>query len=113
VIAGMLGRQFPKLEAMLRDAAGELLAFTSFPISHWKKLWSTNLMEQLNKEVKRRTDVVGVFPNPEALLRLAGAVLVEAHDEWQVSDRRYLSEGSMALLTQTPKEVAPAQLLPA
>jgi putative transposase len=57
--------------------------------------------------------VVGVFPNPEALLRLAGAVLVKAHDEWQVSDRRYLSEGSMALLVQAPKGVTPAQLMPA
>jgi hypothetical protein len=65
------------------------------------------------QEIKRRTDVVGVFPNPEALLRLAGAVLVEAHDEWQVSDRRYLSEGSMALLTTTTGEVAPAELMPA
>ena len=107
--AGMLGRQFPKLEAMLRDSAPDLLAFTSFPPSHWKKLWSTNPLERLNKEIKRRTDVVGVFPNPEALLRLAGAVLVEAHDEWQVSDRRYLSKGSMAQLTPTTKEVAPAQ----
>jgi putative transposase len=113
VIAEMLGRQFPKLERMLRDAAEELLAFTSFPISHWKKIWSTNPLERLNKEIKRRTDVVGVFPNPEALLRLAGAVLVEAHDEWQVTDRRYPSEGSMALLTQATREVAPAQLMPA
>jgi putative transposase len=113
VIAGMLGRQFPKLETMLRGNAEELLAFTSLPVSHWKKVWSTNPLERLNKEIKRRTDVVGVFPNPEALLRLAGAVLVEAHDEWQVSDRRYPSEGSMALLTATTEEVAPAQLMPA
>jgi putative transposase len=96
---------------MLRDAAEDLLAFTSFPPGHWKKVWSTNPLERLNKEIKRRTDVVGVFPNPDALLRLAGAMLVEAHDEWQVSDRRYLSEGSMALLTATTKEVTPAQLL--
>ena len=98
VIAGMLGRQLPKVETMLRDAADDLLAFTGFPPGHWKKIWSTNPLERLNKEIKRRTDVVGVFPNPEALLRLAGAVLVEAHDEWQTGDRRYLAEGTMALL---------------
>ena len=102
VIAGMLGRQLPKVETMLRDAATDLLAFTAFPVSHWKKIWSTNPLERLNKEIKRRTDVVGVFPNPDALLRLAGAVLVEAHDEWQTGDRRYLAEGSMALLTAPP-----------
>ena len=116
VIAGMLARQFPNVEAMLRDAADELTAFAAFPASHWKKIWSTNPLERVNKEIKRRTDVVGVFPNPAALLRLAGSVLVETHDEWQVSDRRYLSETSMALLnkpTDTNTEVAPPALLTA
>jgi putative transposase len=101
-IASMLGRQSPKVETMLRDAREDLLAFASFPLEHWKKIWSTNPLERLNREVKRRTDVVGVFPNPEALLRLAGSVLIEAHDEWAVSDRRYLSESSMAMLNAAP-----------
>jgi putative transposase len=81
VIATMLGRQFPTVETMLRDAADDPLAFADFPVGHWKEIWSTNPLERLNREVKRRTDVVGVFPNPAALLRLAGAVPVEAHDE--------------------------------
>jgi putative transposase len=114
-IATMLGRQLPKVEQMMRDARDDLLAFTAFPQPHWRKIWSTNPLERVNREVKRRTEVVGVFPNPPALLRLAGAVLVEIHDEWAVaSERRYLSENSMKLITSPPspsKEVAePAAL---
>lgn len=114
-IAVMLARQLPKVGEMLEDAREDLLAFAAFPSEHWKKIWSTNPLERLNREVKRRTDVVGVFPNPEALLRLAGAVLIEAHDEWAVSDRRYLSESSMAMLNKPvfDEEVVTAQLLPA
>ena len=65
-IAGMLGRQLPKVETMLRGAADDITAFADFPVPHCKKIWSTNPLEQLNKEVKRRTDVVGMFPNPAA-----------------------------------------------
>jgi putative transposase len=114
-IAVMLGRQLPKVEQMMREAKHDLLGFASFPQPHWRKIWSTNPLERVNREVKRRTEVVGVFPNPPALLRLAGAVLVEIHDEWAVSsERRYLSEASMKLITNPQpqqKEVAePAAL---
>lgn len=113
VIASMLGRSNPKVETMMQESKDDLLAFTGFPAGHWKKIWSTNPLERLNKEIKRRTDVVGVFPNSASLLRLAGAVLVEQHDEWAAIDRRYLSETSMTQLTTTaptPKVDEPHQL---
>ena len=94
-VARMLGRSHPKVAVMLADARHDLLAFASFPQRHWRQIWSTNPLERVNKEIKRRTDVVGVFPNPAALLRLAGAVLIEQHDEWEAGDRRYFSSSSM------------------
>ncbi|GAA1889713.1 hypothetical protein GCM10009715_39420 [Paeniglutamicibacter psychrophenolicus] len=102
----MLGSSHPKVVAMLRDAREDVLAFAGFPPRHWRKIWSTNPMERVNKKIKWRTNVVGVFPNPEALLRLAGAVLVEQHDEWEAGDRRYLSEGSMAELMAVDQQVS-------
>ncbi len=99
VVALMLEAKLPAVAAMLREAREEITAFADFPEAHWPKIWSTNPLERLNKEVKRRTNVVGIFPNPEALHRLTACVLIEAHDEWQVAERRYLSEASMALLT--------------
>jgi putative transposase len=99
IVAATLEQQFPAVAALLRDARADITAFADFPEAHWRKIWSTNPLERLNKEVKRRTDVVGIFPDDASLLRLSTCVLIEAHDEWQVCDRRYLSEASMAQLT--------------
>lgn len=106
----MLGRQFPQVKTMLLDAAVDITVFADFPSAHWKKIWSTNPLERLNWEIKRWADVVQVFPNPAALDRLAAAVLAELHDEWQVFDRHYLSEASMAelLTTQLSRRGSPA-----
>ena len=103
-IATKLGRQFPAVEAMVREASCDLCAFAAFPVAHWKKIWSTNPLERVNKEIKRRTNVVGIFPNEAGVVRLAGSVLLEVHDEWQVAERRYLSEASMAKLYETDKD---------
>jgi len=87
-VTRMLTRSHPKVADMLETARDDLLAFCGFPTAHWRQIWSTNPLERVNKEIKRRTDVVGTFPNPAALLRLAGHVLIEQHDEWDGADRR-------------------------
>ena len=93
--------RFPKLGPLMDDAKAEVLAFTAFPHAHWRKIWSTNPLERVNKEIKRRSRVVGIFPNTAAVIRLVGAILIDMHDEWTAGDRRYLSEGSMAKLYDT------------
>jgi len=98
-VVTMLGRSHPAAAQLLEDAREDLLAFTEFPSQHWQQIWSTNPLERVNKEIKRRTNVVGTFPNPEALLRLTGHVLIEQHDEWDAAERRYFSENSMKLIT--------------
>ena len=96
---------FPQVADQLDDDSADVCAFASFPQSHWTKIWSTNPLARLNAEIKRRTRVVGIFPNDAAALRLITAVCVETHDEWAVSSRRYLSEESMAQLTK-PEQTA-------
>lgn len=93
----------PKVAELLEGAEDDLLAFYRFPAQHWSKLRSTNPLERLNKEIGRRADVVGIFPNDAAAIRLTGAMLIEQNDEWLVC-RRYLSEESLALVLEDQGE---------
>ena len=97
-VRDQLAERFPKIGPFMDEAKAEVLAFTVFPRAHWTKIWSTNPLERVNKEIKRRARVVGIFPNAAGVIRLVGAVLIDMHDEWQAGERRYLSEASMALL---------------
>jgi putative transposase len=104
-VVGMLEARYPAAAEALAEAETDVTSYAEFPKAHWRKIASTNPLERVNKEIKRRSNVVGIFPDDASVLRLVGAVLAEVHDDWQTADRRYLSEGSMKLIGQQPKEV--------
>jgi len=107
VVADALREKQPKLSALMDSSREDVLAYMDFPREHWPQVASTNPLERVNKEIKRRSDVVGIFPNDEAIIRLVGALMLETNDEWAVA-RRYMGLESLARITDTPNHRLPA-----
>ncbi len=103
-----LERRLPKIAAMIEEAEEDILAFYEFPKEHWPKLRSTNPLERFNREIGRRTDVVGIFPDDSSLIRLVSMLAIEANDEWLVG-RSYVSQHSMATLYQPARPLTHKQ----
>ena len=98
MVVDQLSTRFPKAMQIVIDAEDEVLTYMSFPQKHWQQIYSSNVLERLNKEIRRRFNVVSVFPDRASVIRLGGAVLMEQHDEWLVAQKRYLSAESMDML---------------
>ncbi len=97
----------PKLGALMDSSREDVLAYMDFPKEHWPQIASTNPLERVNREIKRRSDVVGIFPNDAAIVRLVGALMLETNDEWAIA-RRYMSLETLARVTDTPPVKLPA-----
>ena len=110
-VATLLAPRFPQAAELLEDAAEDVLAHLHFPREHRRRLHSTNPIERLHKEIKRRTRVVGIFPNRDSLMRMVGTLLAEQDDEWQVADRRYFSVSSMSKVDELEGGEDPKELL--